>query len=120
MSRFRRIMQLVIGASLLAGCETSESVETEIMISEMQAQIAELEAQLDFAYTEMSQLSSELTTRVANMEMALDDVNRRVLDLQAGIDQAQAIREVEAAVAIARQRMEAVRITTNNFASTLE
>ena len=104
---------------LLSGCATRESVESEIVITELQAQVAELEAQLDYAYTEMSRISNELTENVGHLERAIADIDRRVLDLQMPVEPEVARREVEAAVAVTNQRMAAVRSTTDELTQSL-
>ena len=105
---------LLAGVALLGitGCATRESFETEMMVAELQVQVAELQTQLEYMYMEMSRISAELNDNVGDLERALEDIHLRVLDLQGPLEPELARREVEAAVAIANQRMAAVRSTT--------
>jgi outer membrane murein-binding lipoprotein Lpp len=109
----------VLAFGLVIGCESSQSVETELYIAELQSQVQELQGQLDYFYTEVAQLSGAVSTSVQNMEAALDDLNRRVLDLPAG-DPQLTIREVEAAMAVANQRLVDLRTAANNLATSVD
>ncbi len=120
-ARDRRLFLLLTlpAMTLFAGCDSRQSVETEIYIYELQAQVGELEGQLDFFYNDVVQLSRSVSTGVRNMELALEDVNRRVFDLPTG-DPQLTIREVEAAMSVANQRLAELRTAANNLASSVD
>jgi outer membrane murein-binding lipoprotein Lpp len=109
----------VLALALATGCESRQSVETEIYIYELQAQVSELETQLDYFHNEVVQLSREVSARVQNMALALEDVNRRVFDLPTG-DPQLTIREVEAAMSVANQRLAELRTAANNLATSVD
>lgn len=83
-------------------------------IAELEDYAMQLETQLNFVYTEVSRISQSLSTEVTNVEAALTDVHLRVADLPLG-DLAITMREVEAAVAVANQRVAALRVSANNL-----
>ena len=120
MQKLRRPLYL-LGLGLLgaAACAPRDSVEAEIMMSELEDQVLALQAQLDYAYAEMLRISGELTENVGHLEGAIADVDRRVLDLQGPAEPELARREVEAAVGVANQRLAAVRATAAELARSL-
>ena len=104
---------------ILGGCDRSQTVETEMRIAELENYSMELEAQLEYVYTEVSRLSRSLSSEVTNVERALSDVHLRVLDLPLG-ELVVTMREVEAAVAVANQRVLELKGTTNDLASMVD
>lgn len=105
----------------LAGCERpQDTIDKDLYIAELEAQVTQLNGDLNSAYQEVLRLSNNLTTQVTNLEAALTDLNLRVLDLPGAVDQNAAIREVEARMAVAMQRLTEVRGTTTTLAEYLE
>lgn len=91
------------------------TVEIEIRLAELEAQVGELEGQLNNAQSQLHQLATILTANVQALEAAMGDIERRALDLPVG-DPQFTIPEVEAAIAIAKQRLVAVQGTTREIA----
>lgn len=120
--RFRARPEAIALAVVLVvtgGCDSGQSLETEMMILQLQAHAAELETELEYVYTEVGRISRALNESVENTETAMEDVHRRVLDLPSA-DLEITMREVEAAVAVANQRVTAVRTAANNLSSMVE
>ncbi len=117
-SRF--VFRSLLGLLLLSGCESSETVETQLYIAELETAVAQLEGDLNAAYQEVSRLSGLLTTQVASLEGSVNDVNLRVLDLPSAADPAMGIREVEAAVAVTMRRVAELKGTTQSLADYLQ
>ncbi len=109
----------LFGLILVGGCERPQTIETEMRLAELENYAMELESQLEYVYTEMSQLSRSLSADVSNLERALSDVHLRVLDLPSG-ELIVTMREVEAAVAVANQRLIEVRRSANDLARMVE
>jgi hypothetical protein len=109
-----RALLLAVGLTVVAGCSPRNTLETEMRIAELEDYAMQLETQLNFVYTEVSRISQSLSTEVTNVEAALTDVHLRVADLPLG-DLAITMREVEAAVAVANQRVAALRVSANNL-----
>lgn len=116
----RLALTTVCGFFLLAGCETRETVDTEIYIAELETEVSQLEGELNAAYLEVSRLSGLLTSQVTGLEGSVNDLNLRVLDLPAAADPAMAVREVEAAVAVIQQRVADLKGTSSTLAAYLQ
>lgn len=118
--RFRLLVGSACGLLLLSGCETRQTLETELYITELETQVMQLDGELNAAYQEVSRLSGLLTTQVTGLEGSVNDLNLRVLDLPAAQEPAMAIREVEAAVAVIRQRVVDLKGTSSTLAAYLQ
>ena len=94
--------------ALAAGCTASNSADDEEMmlqLQELDAQVTEMQGQLTTAQSRAAALS----TAVTNLESSVGELERRVLDLGSGADLNLTRPEVEAAVAVVRQRTGEVR-----------
>lgn len=114
-----RTFPVLLAASALVGCDRQQTLETEMRLAELENYAMELEAQLEYVYTEISQLSRDISSEVTNVERALSDVHLRVLDLPSG-ELIVTMREVEAAVAVANQRVMELRRTANDLAGMVD
>jgi hypothetical protein len=112
-------LPLLIAVLFVSGCESPQTIETEMRLAELENYALELETQLEYVYNEISQLSRSLSSDVTNVERALSDVHLRVLDLPSG-ELIITMREVEAAVAVANQRVAELRRTTNDLAGMVD
>lgn len=118
----RRVIGAVALLGLtLAGCERpQDTIDKDLYIAELEAQVTQLNSDLNGAYQEVLRLSNNLTGQVTNLETALTDLNLRVMDLPGAVDQNAAIREVEARMAVAMQRLAELRGTSATLAEYLE
>lgn len=114
-----RLLAALIVALIVSGCEQPQTIETEMRLAELESYAMELEAQLEYVYTEVSRVSRSLSSEVANVERALSDVHLRVLDLPSG-ELVMTMREVEAAVAVANQRVAELRRTANDLSGMVD
>lgn len=120
MSNMRlHLIPALIAVLAVGGCDRSQTIETEMRLAELENYAMELEAQLEYVFTEVSQLSRSLSSEVTNVERALSDVHLRVLDLPSG-ELIVTMREVEAAVSVANQRVMELRRTANDLAEMVE
>ncbi len=113
------LLPMLVAVLCAGGCERPQTIETEMRLAELENYAMELEAQLEYAYTEVSRLSRNLSTDVSNLESAVSDVHLRVLDLPSG-ELIITMREVEAAVAVANQRVMELRRTANDLAGMVD
>src|SRR5687767_7603917 len=108
---------LLIGTVALGGCQPApQSVDTELQMNELQTQVQDLETQLNNAYTEVSRLSAQLNQKMALLELAISEVDRKVLDLRGG-DAQLTIPEVEAAVGVTKLRLLETKATVTELAT---
>ena len=116
----RKVSALTVLGVVLTGCQPRDTVDKDLYIAELEAQVMQLEGDLNAAYQEVSRLSGNLTSQVANLQTSMADLNLRILDLPAATDVPGAIREVEASMSVAMQRLNEVRTTTGTLAEYLE
>ena len=103
--------------ALAAGCTSrggATDEETMLQLQELDAQVTELQGQLTTAQARAAALSAA----VGNLEASVTELDRRVLDLGSG-DIALVRPEVEAAVAILKQRAVEVRQASGGVVQSL-
>lgn len=125
MTRTTSTPRMIVGTLVLTtlsmlGCQPNPTFEMEMMILELQTTVAQLETEYGALLVETGRVSRALQNGVGNLEASMNDLHLRVLDLSAGTDPTQAIREVEAAVAIANQRVAEVRTSVESLAGLAE
>lgn len=125
MTRTTSTPRMIVGTLVLTtlsmlGCQPNPTFEMEMMILELQTTVAQLETEYGALLVETGRVSRALQNGVGNLEASMNDLHLRVLDLSAGTDLTQAIREVEAAVAIANQRVAEVRTSVESLAGLAE
>ena len=106
---------LVALATACSPSASSVSQETEARMQEMDAQLTDLQAQLTAAQARAGALSGA----VSSLEASVDDLDRRVLDLSSGGDPQMLRPEVEAAVAVVKQRVGEVRQASSSVEQSL-
>jgi hypothetical protein len=120
MTHVQRALLAAFGALLLSACEPRQTVETEIYIGELEAYVGDLEGELYHDRTEMARLSATLANNLRDLELAIAEVDRRVLDLRSGGDVLYTVPEVEAAVMVAKQRLSAAQTTTGEISRNVD
>ena len=119
MLRLRHTLAALLILALATGCSSSGNTpseqETEAQMQEMDAQLTELQAQLTAAQARAATLSGV----VGSLEASVADLDRRVLDLSSGNDLDLTRPEVEAAVAVVKQRVGEVRQASSSVAQSL-
>jgi septal ring factor EnvC (AmiA/AmiB activator) len=114
----RQTLPALLLVALAVGCSpsaSSVSQETEAQMQEMDAQLTDLQAQLTAAQTRAAALSGV----VSSLEASVADLDRRVLDLSGGGDIQMLRPEVEAAVAVVKQRVGEVRQASSGVEQSL-
>jgi hypothetical protein len=108
---------LLTGVLALGGCEPAPAtVDTELQLNELQTQVQDLDTQLNNAYAEVSRLSALLSQNMAILELAVSEVDRKVLDLRGGNAEL-TVPEVEAAVAVTKMRLLETKATAAELAA---
>jgi hypothetical protein len=114
------ILMILVALPTFVGCQNRQaSVDTEVRITELETQVSDLEAQLQSAWDETSRLSAGISSGLGGLELAISEVDRKILDLRGG-DPQFTVPEVEAAVFVAKQRLAAVKASAGELAQFLE
>ena len=113
----KRALPALLVLALASGCNRTAPVSEDAMLQlqELDAQVTELQAQHTTAQTR----SAALAAAVANLEASVSELDRRVLDLSSGNDLSMTRPEVEAAVAVVKQRVGEVRQASSGVMQSL-
>jgi outer membrane murein-binding lipoprotein Lpp len=105
---------LLLVLLLASGCSPRTDQDAQARIAQLESEVDELEQRLNQAWVDMSRLSTEMSANVQNLATAVGEIERRVLDIRTD-DLQFTVPEVEAAVAVTRQRLSEVQRTTAEF-----